>query len=356
MPAFAAAVNEVISDTPLRMGLLLKADRRRLPVTAWANWLSGVIALLFVAVAMPVWGQTPRLHEPVQPLHPFPNLDVRKVQLGDRLFHDRRFSVDNTISCADCHQLDTNGSDSRSHSIGVAGAVGTIKAPTVYNSAYNFAQFWDGRAATLEEQVAGPIHNPLEMDSDWGKVLVKLKQDPRMVSEFKEIYPEGIAPDTISDAIATFERSLITTNAPFDRWLLGDDTAITEEELRGYRLFNSYGCSSCHQGRNVGGNLYAYMGAMGDYFADRGAEIVKSDLGRFNVTGEASDRFFFKVPSLRLAVLQKYYFHDASETNLKRAIQTMGRYQLGRDIPAEDAAAIAAFLGSLVGNHPSLQR
>lgn len=354
--AFAGAVNEVISDTPLRMGSLFEADRRRLPVAAWPNWLSGVIALLLVAAAIPVWGQGSRLHEPIQPLHPFLNLDARKVQLGDRLFHDRRFSADNTISCADCHQLSSNGADSRAYSLGVGGAEGSIKAPTVYNSAYNFAQFWDGRAATLEEQVAGPIHNPLEMDSDWGKVLVKLKQDPQVVSEFNEIYPEGISPDTISDAIATFERSLITTDSPFDRWLQGDDTAITEEELHGYRLFNSYGCSSCHQGRNVGGNLYAYMGAMGDYFADRGGDVSKSDLGRFNVTGDSSDRFFFKVPSLRLAVLQKYYFHDASETSLKHAIQTMGHYQLGRDIPAEDAAAIAAFLESLVGNHPSLQR
>lgn len=335
---------------------MLKADHRRSTKIACDRGPKGVIALLLLAVVVPGWGQGPRLHEPVQPLRPFMNLDVRKVQLGDRLFHDRRLSLDNTISCGDCHQLDTNGSDSRAHSIGVDGAEGTIKAPTVYNSAYNFAQFWDGRAATLEEQAAGPIHNPLEMNSNWEQVMVKLKEDPEMVSAFAEIYPEGINPSSISDAIATFERSLITTDSPFDRWLRGDDAALTDQELQGYRLFNSYGCSSCHQGRNVGGNLYAYMGAMGDYFADRGGEVTKSDLGRFNVTGETSDRFFFKVPSLRLAVLQKYYFHDASETNLKRAIQTMGRYQLGRAVPIDDAAAIAAFLGSLVGNHPRLRR
>ena len=335
----------------------MKADRRRsIKKTAWIHGLKGVVVLLFVCISLPGLGQDSRLHEPVQPLYPFPKLDARKIQLGDRLFHDRRLSVDGTISCGDCHQLDTNGSDSRARSIGVDDAEGTIKAPTVYNSAYNFAQFWDGRAATLEEQVGGPIHNPLEMNSNWGQVLVQLKRDPEMTAAFAEIYPvEGITPVTISDAIAIFERSLITTDAPFDRWLLGDDAALTEEQLHGYRLFNSYGCSSCHQGRNVGGNLYAYMGAMGDYFTDRGGEITKSDLGRFNVTGEASDRFFFKVPSLRLAALQKYYFHDASETNLKRAVQTMGRYQLGRKIPNKDAAAIAAFLESLVGNHPRLQ-
>lgn len=318
--------------------------------------LLGAVALALLGVATRGWCHAPRLDEPVQPLHAIKGLDIRKVRLGDKLFHDPRLSSNDTISCANCHRLDTNGSDSLPRSIGVGGAKGPIKAPTVYNSAYSFAQFWDGRASTLEEQVGGPLNNPLEMGSSWEQVIGKLTQDPAMTEAFNTIYPAGISPATVSDAIATFERSLVTINAPFDRWLRGDDSALTEQELRGYRLFNSYGCSSCHQGRNVGGNLYAYMGAMGDYFADRGGKLTKSDLGRFNVTGKAEDRFFFKVPSLRLAALQKFYFHDASQTRLDGAIKTMGRYQLGRDIPDTDAAAIAAFLGSLVGEHPRLRR
>jgi cytochrome c peroxidase len=335
---------------------VVKTGRGRLMQTALAYGLRGGVALLLLAAAIPAWCQGPRPNEPLQPLRPIPNLDARKVKLGDQLFHDPRLSVDNSISCESCHQLASNGADHRPRSLGVGGAEGSIKAPTVYNSGYNFVQFWDGRAATLEEQVGGPVNNPLEMASNWEQVVAKLQQDPKLISAFAAIYPEGITPETISNAIATFERSLVTTNAPFDRWLLGDDTALSEKELQGYRLFNSYGCSSCHQGRNVGGNLYAYMGAMGDYFADRGGEVTTADLGRFNVTGDPADRFFFKVPSLRLAVLQKYYFHDASETSLKQAIQTMGRYQLGRIIPSADATAIAAFLGSLVGNNPRLQR
>ncbi len=316
----------------------------------------GLTVLLLVGMPAPGWCGAPRADEPIQPLYPIPNLDERKVQLGERLFNDTRLSVDGSLSCASCHQLGTNGADTAPRSRGVGGASGVIRTPTVYNSAYNFAQFWDGRAATLEEQVSGPIANPLEMASSWEQILDKIGQDAALVSEFESLYPEGLSAQSVSHAIATFERSLITVNSPFDRWLQGEDSALSERELHGYRLFNAYGCSSCHQGRNVGGNLYAHMGAMGDYFADRGGEITKADFGRFNVTRDSSDHFFFKVPSLRLAALQRYYFHDASESRLEHAIQTMGRYQLGRTIPDEDAASIAAFLNSLVGEHPRLQR
>jgi cytochrome c peroxidase len=309
------------------------------------------IALLVAAAA----SAADRINEPLRPLYPIGGLDSGKVALGDRLFHDPRLSTDNTVSCASCHVLKTDGADSLPTAIGVGGAKGPLKTPTVYNSAFNFAQFWDGRAETLEEQAAGPVHNPLEMNSNWEEVIRKLTRDPKMVEAFQVLYEDGITPDNIVDAIATFERSLITVDAPFDRWLKGDDSALDEMELKGYELFKSYGCSSCHQGRNVGGNLYASMGAMGDYFADRGEEITTADLGRYNVTGNDEDKHFFKVPSLRLAVLQKYYFHDASTNSLHEAIRTMGRYQLGRMIPDSDAAAIAVFLKSLVGSHPRLE-
>ncbi len=314
-----------------------------------------LVASLFLVGTLSASAGTGRTGEPVIPLKPYKNLDPRKVALGDRLYHDVRLSRDNTISCASCHDLATNGSDSRPSSIGINDAVGPIKAPTVYNAAYNFAQFWDGRAATLEEQVSGPIHNPIEMSSDWEQVLGKLRKDLELVELFNDIYPDGLTPDNIASAIADFERSLVTLDSPFDNWLKGDDSALNEQELRGYNLFKSYGCSSCHQGQNVGGNLFASMGAIGDYFGHRGKEIVEVDLGRFNVTGEEIDRYFFKVPSLRLAALQKFYFHDASQTRLEDAIRVMGRYQLGREIPDDDISAIAVFIRSLVGRHPRMK-
>ena len=298
---------------------------------------------------------TPHLGEPLLPLQPYPDLDPDKVALGDRLYHDVRLSADNSISCSSCHDLSTNGSDSRPSSIGINDVSGPIKAPTVYNAAYNFAQFWDGRAADLEEQAAGPVHNPIEMGSNWKQVLGKLREDAELVRIFEKIYPDGLTPDNIVSAIADFERSLITQNSPFDRWLLGDESALNGKERKGYHLFKSYGCTSCHQGRNVGGNMYAYMGAVGDYFSDRDKEIVAADLGRFNVTKEESDRHLFKVPSLRLAARQKYFFHDSSQDNLEDAIRIMGRYQIGRKIPKKDISAIAAFLHSLVGTHPRMK-
>ncbi len=297
-----------------------------------------------------------RVNEPIKPLRQVDDLDSAKVALGGELFHDQRLSVDNTVSCSSCHILSINGSDSRPSSLGVGGAVGPIKAPTVWNSGFNFVQFWDGRAVTLEEQVSGPIHNPLEMGSSWGQVITKLQQDPAVVAAFNASYSDGITPDNIQDAIATFERSLVTLNSPFDHWLMGNDSVLTDEALKGYQLFKSYGCISCHQGQNVGGNMFATMGAMGrGYFAERGGEITESDLGRYNVTGESADRYMFKVPSLRLAVRQTHFFHDGSRASLTEAIQTMARYQLGRSINDDDVTSITAFLESLVGKHPRLK-
>ncbi len=313
-----------------------------------------LVAVLLLGSAFTLAGAA-RTDEPLLPLRPFKNLDPAKVALGDRLYHDVRLSADNTTSCASCHDLSTNGSDSRPSSVGIGGAIGPIKAPTVYNAAYNFTQFWDGRATTLEEQAAGPVHNPIEMGSNWEQVLAKLKEDEELVDTFEALYPDGLTPDNITSAIADFERSLITLDSPFDRWLRGESAALSELQLKGYHLFKSYGCSSCHQGRNVGGNLFASMGAIGDYFGQRDRKIVQADLGRFNVTGEEADRHFFKVPSLRLAARQKFYFHDASQTRLSDAIRIMGRYQLGREIPDQDIAAIDAFLHALVGIHPRLQ-
>ncbi len=290
-------------------------------------------------------------NEPILPLSMDPDLDPRLVALGDRLFHDRRLSQDNSLSCASCHLLSSGGTDRQPRSMGVGGAMGVIKAPTVYNSCYNFVQFWDGRAKTLEEQATGPVHNPLEMNSSWAEVISKLRKDPHMVEHFEAIFEDGLTSANIATTIATFERSMVTVNSRFDRWLRGEEGVLTEVELKGYRLFKSYGCISCHQGVNVGGNMYGYMGAMGDYFKDRDSEITRADLGRYNVTHQEEDKHYFKVPSLRLAAINPPYFHDGSVATLDEAVRIMGRYQLGREIPDGEIQNIVAFLHTLVGEN-----
>ncbi|MET0083190.1 MAG: cytochrome-c peroxidase [Sedimenticola sp.] len=293
--------------------------------------------------------------EPIRPIPREHGQDPRKVSLGDMLFHDARLSRDDSISCAHCHKLGRGGTDGLSRSIGVSGAVGNIKAPTVYNSRFNLAQFWDGRAANLHEQAGGPVNNPIEMASNWEQVISKLKRDQDYTRRFNELYADGITEQNIRDAITSFEHTLITVDSPFDRWLRGDANALGERELEGYELFKSYGCISCHQGVNVGGNMFQRMGALGDYFSERGMAITDTDRGRFNVTGRDEDLYFFKVPSLRLAAINSPYFHDGSVQDLDEAVRVMGLYQLGRKIPDRHVALIIDFLQSLVGNHPDLQ-
>ncbi len=307
-----------------------------------------------LVLAVSAGGRAADAGEPILPIPAPPAQSAAKVALGDRLFHEPRLSRDDSVSCATCHPLAIGGSDALPFSRGVGGAEGTVNAPTVYNSDFNLAQFWDGRARDLVRQVPGPVHNPLEMASDWSEVLAKLKRDPTYPAAFAEVYADGMTAANIQDAIAAFERSLVTPDAAFDRWLRGDPGALNASELRGYELFKSYGCVACHQGVNVGGNLYQRMGAMGDYFADRGRPLEAADLGRYNVTQDKRDRHFFKVPSLRMAALTAPYFHDAGADSLAEAIRIMAKYQLGREMPAADVAAVEDFLHALVGRNPRL--
>jgi cytochrome c peroxidase len=225
-----------------------------------------------------------------------------------------------------------------------------INAPTIFNAGLNFKQFWDGRAVTLEDQIDGPTHASFEMGSNWPEIIKKLSKSPEYVVAFNESYADGIKSDTIKEAIATFERSLITPNSRFDRFLRGDHGSLTDEEKDGYRLFKSYGCASCHQGVNAGGNIFQKFGVMGDYFADRG-KVTTADLGRFNATGDRADLHVFKVPSLRNVALTPPYFHDGSASTLTEAVEVMSKYQLGRRLPPEDVARIVAFLKTLSGEY-----
>jgi cytochrome c peroxidase len=288
--------------------------------------------------------------EPITPLPLQMHLDQRSIDLGRRLFLDARLSRDNTLSCSSCHGLNTGGTDRRSRSLGVGGAQGDVNAPTVFNSGFSFRQFWDGRAATLEDQVEGPLTHPKEMGSTWPDVIRKLGDDPAYVTAFRTLYPDGIQRPNIKHAIATFERSLVTTNSRFDKFLRGNTDALTGNERAGYQRFKDYGCISCHQGLNVGGNMYQKFGVAGDYFADRG-NITKADLGRFNVTGLERDRYRFKVPSLRNIAVTAPYFHDGSAATLADAVTVMAKYQLGRPLSVEDRDLIVAFLFTLTGEY-----
>ena len=288
--------------------------------------------------------------EPIQPISrlALPAPDPARAALGRKLFHDTRLSVDDTVSCATCHPLDRAGTDHRSHSLGVHGTEGEVSSPTVFNSGLNFAQFWNGRARTLEEQVDGPVQSAFEMGSTWDQVLAKLRGDPVYAAAFKALYPDGLRHENVANAIAEFERTLLTPRSRFDRHLESDATALTDQEKAGYLKFKSYGCISCHQGVNIGANLFQRMGVIGDYFADRG-NITRADYGRFNVTGQESDRYVFKVPSLRNVAVTAPYFHDGSAGTLEAAVTVMARYQLGRPLPPQDLADIVGFLRTLTG-------
>ena len=286
----------------------------------------------------------------IRPVAQSLEVDPAKVELGRILYHDTRLSVDNTVSCASCHGLNTGGVDNKQYSEGVYGQFGGVNAPTVYNAVYNFVQFWDGRAATLELQAAGPPLNPVEMGcTSFDQIIAKLAKDRALTKAFKAVYPEGWSEANITDAIAEFERTLITPNSRFDKYLRDDNTAITAEEKQGYELFVKYNCATCHAGVNLGGLSYELMGQYADYFADRGLELTVEDNGRFKETACERDRHRFKVPGLRNVALTAPYFHDGTESELKEAVCKMGTYQVGVELTDADEDKIVAFLHTLTG-------
>ena len=283
---------------------------------------------------------------PITPLEAPQNINYAKAKLGEKLFFDTRLSVDNTIACASCHKLDEGGDDNLQFSYGVKGRKGVINAPTVLNAVHNFRQYWDGRARNLQEQALGPIENPVEMGFNMKDLLTKLKKTEYQ-KLFKKIYAEGITQESLTQSLAEYEKTLVTLNAPFDKYLKGDSTAISQEAKKGYELFKQKGCINCHHGVNVGGNLYSKFGVMQDAKAE--------SLGRYNVTKKKRDRYYFKVPSLRNIEHTAPYFHDGRAKTLKVAIKTMAKLQLGRDLSDKELQNIEAFLKSLSGDMPKMR-
>ena len=287
----------------------------------------------------------------IRPLPRTARVDRRKAALGKKLYHDKRLSGDDTLSCASCHDLSKGGTDQEPVSDGIRKQKGGINAPTTFNAAYQSKQFWDGRAATLEEQAAGPPENPVEMGSTFPQIIQKLEKDEALTRELKEVYPGGWSKHAITDAIAAFERTLITPGARFDKYLLGDKSALSTDEKHGYDLFLAQGCATCHVGELLGGKSFELMGRHANYFGERGGKLTDADRGRFNVTRREVDRHRFKVPTLRNVARTFPYFHDGSVNTLDAAVRSMAKYQSGGTLTDADVSAVVKFLESLTGEY-----
>lgn len=286
-------------------------------------------------------------NEPIQPLPLPPVLNPRKLALGKQLFHDPRLSRDQSVACATCHNLRLGGADGKPRSLRPGGMATPVNTPSIFNAALNFRLFWDGRVGMLEEHIQGPM---ADTGTDWDVVLQRLRQDASYVSGFSAAYSDGLTVAAIQDALVTFERSLVTPNGRFDRYLRGDQNAITAEEKEGYRLFKAYGCAACHQGVNAGGNMYQKVGVMGDYF-DKRRDLTPADLGRYNVTGLERDRHMFRVPGLRNVALTAPYLHDGRIKTLEDAVKGMSKFMLGRPIEPREVKLIVQFLHTLNGEY-----
>jgi cytochrome c peroxidase len=303
-----------------------------------ASWPPGLgrraLALALAAGTLIAVAPAVRSSSGAEPITPIPvpaGLDPRRVALGDRLFHDQRLSHDNTLSCGSCHDTSTNGASANARDRGADGSLLRFNTPTVFNAALNFRLTWEGDVRTLEREAEGGLRNPAIMGSSAEEAVAKIGADAAMAQRFREAY--GRAPDAAAllDAIATYERSLLTPGGRFDRWLAGEAGAISPEELSGYQLFKSLGCISCHQGVNVGGNLSQRHGI-------------------FRALGTAEPELV-RVPSLRNVAATAPYFHDGSAETLNEAVRQMGLAQLDRVLADSQVGSIVAFLGTLSGTY-----
>lgn len=288
------------------------------------------------------------LDEPLKPLPAVPEQNPLQVELGRRLFNEPRLSVNNSLSCASCHRLEIGGADDKALSTGFKGDPLTINTPSVFNASLNFRQFWNGRADSLETQAHEVVQSPSEMGSHWEQVVQMLSADPDYKNAFTKAYPDGVTMNNVQSALATYERTLISANSRFDQYLSGNTEILTTDEKYGYQRFKDYGCIACHQGVNIGGNMFQKFGVMGDYFQARG-NPTEADLGRYLVTKAEEDRNVFKVPSLRNVAVTAPYFHDGSAKTLEEAVDVMFKFQLGRVPSDKDKDLIIKFLKTLTG-------
>jgi len=328
------------------------------PRAILAHCLAPCLAL---SLAMPVMAQQDLRARADQLLDVLPDTPpeaaqgtAEQVALGKRLYIDPRLSRSQAISCNSCHNLGLGGVDLQQTSIGHGWVFGGRNAPTSFNAVFHLSQFWDGRAADLQAQAGGPMANPVEMGNTHGAVVDTLSAIPGYRELFARAYPEVAEPltlDNATHAIAAFEATLITPDSRFDRWLEGDDAALDDTQKEGLALYLDSGCTACHSGALFGGDSYQKFGAV----ALPSEEVLpRDDTGRMKVTGNESDRYVFKVPSLRNIALTRPYFHSGAVWELERAVQIMAESQLGMSLSDDDAGKIAAFLESLTGKQPEV--
>ncbi|TCL74842.1 cytochrome c peroxidase [Rhizobium sp. BK251] len=321
--------------------------------------VSGLFAVCLTAVAAvgeTVYGIGDRSSsdsqfEPITPLADPPPLDPAKVALGERLFSDPILSSKNELACSSCHDLNAGGTVSLKRTIGYNGKMHRFNAPTIFNVANNYRLGWRGNFTSLEEQNEAVLLDPNLMASEWKTLLPKLRDSKSYGPEFQRVYGREIDRQSLLDALTTFQRSLVTPNARFDQFLRGDRNAITADEARGYALFKSYGCISCHQGSNVGGNIFQKFGIFAEAMPVNSDAGNDGNLGRWTITGRDTDRGVFRVPSLRNVEVTAPYFHDGRVGTLPEAVKIMARSQLGLTVDDRDVASIVAFLKTLTGEY-----
>jgi len=291
---------------------------------------------------------------PTEAENPENAITTEKVALGKALYYDVRLSKDNTQSCNTCHNLDTYGVDNLSFSPGNDGGLGGRNSPTTLNAALHLSQFWDGREPDVEAQAGGPVLNPVEMAMPSEEAVVeRLSNIDEYIDMFDAAFPDAddaITYDNMKKAIGAFERKLMTPGR-FDEYVEGDASALTAEEIKGLETFMEVGCTTCHASNILGGKMYQKFGVYGDYWTLTGSE--KHDEGRFEVTQVESDKYMFKVPSLRNTAKTSPYFQDGSVANLSDAISIMGKLQLNKDLTKEQVASIETFLNALTGEVPA---
>ncbi|HPJ55480.1 MAG TPA: cytochrome c peroxidase [Bacteroidales bacterium] len=294
----------------------------------------------------------PTEENPFEPVIPIPESiphNTDKAALGELLFHDSRLSIDNTVTCATCHNLNTAGVDNLDFSLGVFNQPCTSNSMSVFNAFFNTFYFWNGQASSLTDQTYQALLDPVKMGNDSLERIVEiLSADATLSSRFLESYPDGFSESAITDALAEFHKTLITPDAPFDRYLKGEAGAIDEQAQKGYRLFKKYGCATCHNGTAMGGSSFEFMGVANNYFPDT-RQIALEDLGRYSVTSLPSDMHRFKVPGLRNIALTYPYFHDASAKTLEDAVSKMAYYQRDKKLSTKQVRAIVSFLNTLTG-------
>lgn len=326
-------------------------------LSAWRLRLVGVLTLIVALRGTGTGAPLPppsigapgnTTQEPLTPILLVTTDKPKQTQLGERLFHDPQLSHDNRQSCATCHPLDRGGMDGQPRAIAVDGLPRLRNTPTIFNVGLNFWFNWDGIAHTLEAHAEQLLRNPAVMNTTWPELRGKLGREADYVSAFRAAYVDGLTWHNVIAALASFERSLTTPHSRFDAYLRGERQALTAEEQHGYGLFKSYGCVACHQGINIGGNMFAKFGVFQPL---NGAGEGDIDGGRHGVTHRPQDIQVFRVPSLRNVAVTAPYFHDGRAPTLAVAVDTMARVQLGKDLTPEEIGLIVQFLQTLTGNY-----